>query len=908
MLLGEGMGRNTHTASLTSLEILSSKPRNPRYSTGYFSKPARVKGSLSPEPDTNVNDEIPPVPPLPEEIFIGKHSFRPLGDKQKINNRMSMNIPSATTTRNINSRKSIGIDLRHNADGKYPEFAIDGPTHSPATPTQPSSSTAPSHQVDFYSAAHKLPRPLPEIQTNLQSPRSYSSRQKSSTQPNSPNESSAPKPENPPSIKTVTARKSTGSFHAFSYVNENGGSYPNSPTMAAGTNSSVFFGKNPFSELILIDEPSPPMMHVSNRSRKGSNGGPLPDTPKSANTFSSSGKNPFNDLILEDSPNLPFASVSNRPRTNSTPSAISHVPFAPSTQTRKNSFSSVVSASTPTALNSPTSVESTRSPRSRKSSLGAATSTEASSSLVPSGLRKSSVGSTLTSETPSHAFAARSRISSSSLMNADNFVIPAMPSARSRNSSSSLVAVDNSAVPPLPTAGSRNSTSSLKNSEKTGHSSTSLSSSLSNSGPSRSDSPVAVPAVVGSQNSSRSVRSDTRTIPAIPTLGSRNSGISLTSNDEASNSAIPSKSRLSSSSTIVFDTPAVPTLPPSLSSTSDFSASPVEKQSLPPSQFIARTATTPASTSFTPAEVSDASPKRNNLSSLAKSPHRPLNRPAHVYPRSNKKSGTMEEDNADKASSSAKMRSKSTVAKQWNTLSTSISSSSAKRLLLSPFSSEFRRTSDKTQSSLNGKFDAIGRRTAPKGNDSNLPVGPNSQEDVSEEQAEIRSIMKNLVRTMPGEESTVRRYEEYKKSGVIKDSMTPSLAAKTQRLNIYERGEILDYRNVYFCGRPDIKKISGDIRHASNNYGFDDANGDYQVIFGDHIAYRYEILSVLGKGSFGKVLKCIDHKSGKLVAVKLIINRKRFHMQALVEADILRTLSQWVSFQILCFKQPTNTL
>ena len=42
--------------------------------------------------------------------------------------------------------------------------------------------------------------------------------------------------------------------------------------------------------------------------------------------------------------------------------------------------------------------------------------------------------------------------------------------------------------------------------------------------------------------------------------------------------------------------------------------------------------------------------------------------------------------------------------------------------------------------------------------------------------------------------------------------MTPSLAARSHRLNIYERGEILDYRNVYFCGKPGIKKISGDIR------------------------------------------------------------------------------------------------
>jgi serine/threonine protein kinase len=30
------------------------------------------------------------------------------------------------------------------------------------------------------------------------------------------------------------------------------------------------------------------------------------------------------------------------------------------------------------------------------------------------------------------------------------------------------------------------------------------------------------------------------------------------------------------------------------------------------------------------------------------------------------------------------------------------------------------------------------------------------------------------------------------------------------------------------------------------------------VNFGDHLSYRYEILGVLGKGSFGQVLQCRD--------------------------------------------------
>ena len=43
---------------------------------------------------------------------------------------------------------------------------------------------------------------------------------------------------------------------------------------------------------------------------------------------------------------------------------------------------------------------------------------------------------------------------------------------------------------------------------------------------------------------------------------------------------------------------------------------------------------------------------------------------------------------------------------------------------------------------------------------------------------------------------------------------------------------------------------------------------------------RYEILGVLGKGSFGVVTKCYDWRSNQLVALKIIRNKKRFHHQA----------------------------
>lgn len=124
-------------------------------------------------------------------------------------------------------------------------------------------------------------------------------------------------------------------------------------------------------------------------------------------------------------------------------------------------------------------------------------------------------------------------------------------------------------------------------------------------------------------------------------------------------------------------------------------------------------------------------------------------------------------------------------------------------------------------------------------------------------------------------------------------------SSEAQYLSPYERKEILDYQAVYFIGaRSDKKQATPE--NTTNNYGYDDERGDYQVITHDHLAFRYEITDTLGKGSFGQVLSCRDRCTGQSVAVKIIRNKKRFHHQALVEIKILDNLRKWVC-KPLCF-------
>ncbi|KAL8418870.1 hypothetical protein RB594_002175 [Gaeumannomyces avenae] len=142
-------------------------------------------------------------------------------------------------------------------------------------------------------------------------------------------------------------------------------------------------------------------------------------------------------------------------------------------------------------------------------------------------------------------------------------------------------------------------------------------------------------------------------------------------------------------------------------------------------------------------------------------------------------------------------------------------------------------------------------------------------------------------------ELAAKTLDALRKRASPKERVSPQDAIRIAMLNIYERGEIVDYNDIYFCGTQNAAKVVGDLKSSVPNFGYDDERGDYTIVPGDHLAYRYEIIDVLGKGSFGQVVRCIDHKTGVLVAIKIIRNKKRFHQQALVEVNILQKLREW---------------
>lgn len=118
-------------------------------------------------------------------------------------------------------------------------------------------------------------------------------------------------------------------------------------------------------------------------------------------------------------------------------------------------------------------------------------------------------------------------------------------------------------------------------------------------------------------------------------------------------------------------------------------------------------------------------------------------------------------------------------------------------------------------------------------------------------------------------------------------SGSAALSQYRRVLSLFERREIASYKQVYYLGLKAVKN-QGDV--TMPNCGFDEENGDYKVVLGDHLGYRFEVVEGVGRGAFGRVLKCWDHKEKAMVAVKITRSTRRSHYQILQEIQVLEHL------------------
>lgn len=71
----------------------------------------------------------------------------------------------------------------------------------------------------------------------------------------------------------------------------------------------------------------------------------------------------------------------------------------------------------------------------------------------------------------------------------------------------------------------------------------------------------------------------------------------------------------------------------------------------------------------------------------------------------------------------------------------------------------------------------------------------------------------------------------------------------------------------------------------------DDSDGHLAYLPGDFVSDRYEIMSTLGEGTFGKVVKVKDHENEDYVAMKIIKNIHKYREAAKLEINVLQKLN-----------------
>ena len=213
------------------------------------------------------------------------------------------------------------------------------------------------------------------------------------------------------------------------------------------------------------------------------------------------------------------------------------------------------------------------------------------------------------------------------------------------------------------------------------------------------------------------------------------------------------------------------------------------------------------------------------------------------------------------------------------------------------------------------KLNSLIKVSPPKPNDSTLSINfPDSMISLTNSQlgSHLSSSKISLKLSSPCSQTSLNYSAAHKLQEISKHFSKKNASSPSQRkilgeqllplpaeqvistfnalLSKYELSELFDYREVYYLGLKS-NKIQPNIK--LRNMGFDNKETDYTLIKGDHIAYQYEILEVLGSGSFAQVCKCRDHKHKKDVAIKVIKSHRRFHDQGQVELKVLAYLKKY---------------
>ena len=110
-------------------------------------------------------------------------------------------------------------------------------------------------------------------------------------------------------------------------------------------------------------------------------------------------------------------------------------------------------------------------------------------------------------------------------------------------------------------------------------------------------------------------------------------------------------------------------------------------------------------------------------------------------------------------------------------------------------------------------------------------------------------------------------------------------------LNNFHNFSLIKNLNNSMYSLRENKKSNSFSKKIEMNKNYDDKEGNYIIKRNELILKRYEIINVLGKGSFGICCKCYDKKKNEYACIKILKNSQNSNELAKSEINILKELN-----------------
>lgn len=202
----------------------------------------------------------------------------------------------------------------------------------------------------------------------------------------------------------------------------------------------------------------------------------------------------------------------------------------------------------------------------------------------------------------------------------------------------------------------------------------------------------------------------------------------------------------------------------------------------------------------------------------------------------------------------------------------------------------------KTYKHINEVYYAKKKRRAQQTNNNIEPLGNNQQQTISDGHLLVQqqNLTGNSLQQHSGNQLVQNTAQNSSQSNQIQASLlgNPNISNST---NVNAAAAAAAAQSMLLAQQQQSQQaasLANKKERRLYNDGYDDEYYDYIVKSGEKFLDRYEIDSLIGKGSFGQVVKAFDAEEQEYVAIKIIKNKRPFLQQAQIEVRLLELMNQ----------------